>query len=352
MTRPYSSQTSPSKAEKTRSDKHYKIKQGTFIFSVDDCFELTMTVEKIDREAFRLANKQYALGKGQSKHEYKHSHKGKPDKTVAYSECTGRNLYKNLHSFINWAYKSKKIRPGMRLCDLVPLIQSYLDDKARTCTPNTVHTYAAYLCKGFKLEMGDYTYPARCRADVVLHRKDDEYFFAMLGKYPELVRFCLATGLRKYKELGRLTGSALRKQSGEFVLLVEGKGGYKRLAPILGCGAELVARLCRTAGDRLVFPRLPGELDVHMLRAMYASDIYLKNARDISALSHKEKYFCRSDYQGIVLDRRAMEIASKAIGHKRVGVIAQSYLWPIIDYLRGGALATPMRMLLDGSLGL
>lgn len=46
-----------------------------------------------------------------------------------------------------------------------------------------------------------------------------------------------------------------------------------------------------------------------------------------------------------------MEIASKAIGHKRVGIIAQSYLWPIADYLRGGTLSAPMRMLLDGSLG-
>ena len=87
-----------------------------------------------------------------------------------------------------------------------------------------------------------------------------------------------------------------------------------------------------------------------MLRAMYASAIYLRNARDIGLLSRKEKYYCRSDYQGIVLDRRAMEIASKAIGHKRVGIIAQSYLWPIADYLRGGTLSAPMRMLLDGSL--
>lgn len=312
---------------------------------------LMMAVEKIDREALRLANKQYAQGKGKSKHEFKLAHKGKPDKSVAYSECTGLNLYKNLHTFIAWAYRNGQIRPGMKLCDLIPLIQPYLDDKAKTCTPNTLHTYASYLSKAFALEMSDYSYPARRRADVVLHRRDAAYFFTMLEKHPDLVRFCLSTGLRKFKELGRLTGTALRRQGGQYVLVIEGKGGYVRSTPVLGCGVELVVRLCRSAGGQLVFPQLPGELDVHMLRAMYASAIYLTNARDLSTLSHKEKYYCRSDYQGIVLDRFAMVIASKAIGHKRVGVIAQSYLWPIADYLRGAALLEPMRKLLDGSFG-
>lgn len=39
-----------------------------------------------------------------------------------------------------------------------------------------------------------------------------------------------------------------------------------------------------------------------------------------------DAYVCRGDLQGIVYDRKAMEIASKALGHNRISVIAGHYL--------------------------
>jgi hypothetical protein len=43
-------------------------------------------------------------------------------------------------------------------------------------------------------------------------------------------------------------------------------------------------------------------------------------------LFEKELYRCRKDKYGIVYDRKAMLIVSKALGHERIDVIAQSYL--------------------------
>ena len=48
------------------------------------------------------------------------------------------------------------------------------------------------------------THPPRRRADIVKSRQHSfGYYLEMLLKYPELVRFCLATGLRKQKELAK-----------------------------------------------------------------------------------------------------------------------------------------------------
>ena len=255
----------------------------------------------------------------------------------------------------------------MHLDDLIPFVQEYLDYKASYCSPDTVHTYVSYLCKAFGRNMAEYTYPKRSRGGVTQHRKGltsdptpydgtfARYFRTIYEKYPELVLFCLCTGLRKYKELARLRGSALHLDPVEGpYLLVLGKGGLIRHAPIVGSpeNVALVIRLCQEAGDDVVFPKVPAEVDVHMLRAMYASAMYLRNARRSDLVPRKEQYRCRNDYSGIILDRRAMEIASRAIGHRRVSVIAGSYLWPILKKLRGGKLPMPMQRLMRDELHL
>lgn len=317
--------------------------------------------------ARRRAGAMFSRGKGQSKHKYKKNHKGKPDKAVAYCDCTAKNIYKFLHTYIVWLLEQGKLRPGMRLDDLIPFIQEYLDFKASYCSPDTVHTYVSYLCKAFSLEMTDFRYPGRSRGTVTQHRKGQtsppapydgtfsRYFAAIFEKFPALVLFCLCTGLRKYKELARLRGSALHQDPFEGpYLMVLGKGGLIRHAPITGSAENvaLVIRLCREAGDELVFSKVPDEVDVHMLRAMYASAIYLRHARPVNRLPREEQYRCRNDYAGVILDRRAMELASQAIGHKRLSVIARSYLWPILKKLRGGKLPMPMQRLMRDELHL
>ena len=39
------------------------------------------------------------------------------------------------------------------------------------------------------------------------------------------------------------------------------------------------------------------------------------------------RYYCRNDLKGVVYDKQAMRIASRALGHNRICVIAGHYLY-------------------------
>ena len=325
-------------------DHHYKIKKLNYHPESKAAEALLATAIKLDNAVLRVVNRMLALGRGQSKHEYKKTHKGKPDKEVTYSESTALGQYQVMHAFIGWALNSGRLREGMKLADLEPLIQPYLDEKRKRCASDTIHTYVSQICKTLGLNMKDYQYPRRCRAETVAHRGGLAEFCEMVKKYPTLISFCMATGFRKYKELARIYGTNYHEEQDGAAITVVGKGGLLRDAPVVGDAgaAELVARLCREAGEKRVFPALPANADLHVHRAMYACQIYLMHARDVNALETKEKYVCRKDYKGIVLDRAAMEIVSKALGHGRIWVIAKSYMWPLETFLRGGILASPL----------
>ena len=49
-------------------------------------------------------------------------------------------------------------------------------------------------------------------------------------------------------------------------------------------------------------------------------------ARPIATLNHDEIYYCRGDRKGTWLDKKAMLVASKALGHNRISIIASNYL--------------------------
>ncbi len=329
--------------DKSDHDQHYKIKKLAFHPESEEAKALLDLAIRLDNASARVANKMLALGRGRSKHADKLKNQGKPRKDVAYSESTAKSVYEIMHVYIGWALNRGKLMPGMKLRDLIPFVQEFLDEKKKTCTANTIHTYVSQICKALNLNMEDYNYPPRRRADIVAHRSAPEVFPAVSAKYPEVIGFSLAAGTRKYKELARLKGTDLRTGEDGLTLRILGKGGLIRQAPVVGTAeAELVERLCREAGAGRVFPRLPANLDLHAIRAMYACSIYLMHARDISTLPPEERCECRADYKGIVLDRAAMDAVSRAIGHTRIDVIAKSYLWPIETYLRGGVQASPL----------
>lgn len=53
-------------------------------------------------------------------------------------------------------------------------------------------------------------------------------------------------------------------------------------------------------------------------------DEYKRKEKDIPP---KERYIMRKERAGEVYDKQAMEIVSKNLGHNRISVIAQSYLY-------------------------
>lgn len=144
----------------------------------------------------------------------------------------------------------------------------------------------------------------------------------------EIVTFCRSTGLRR-SELESLTGDQLEvTEDGNAYIHLDGyqcKGGRPRVVPVIG-NVDLAITLCQNAGRGKVFERVPQAMDVHSYRSEYAVAIYNQYARPLDELERKEKYYCRAELKGVVYDREAMLMASKALGHNRISIIAEHYL--------------------------
>lgn len=158
--------------------------------------------------------------------------------------------------------------------------------------------------------------------------------FSENGKYKNYVEFCRGTGLRK-SEVEALRGNVLYEKNGSYYLKVtEGtKGGKRREIPILKEYEDLIKSVCMEAGDGLVLPyiasdrlKAPNGADTHAYRSEYAKKLYDELKRPLEEIPTEEKYFCRGDLKGTIYDKKAMGIVSKALGHNRLSVIAQSYL--------------------------
>jgi len=156
-------------------------------------------------------------------------------------------------------------------------------------------------------------------------------------KHKDLVEFCRATGLRR-KELRVLTGDKLvyKKEEDKYYIKVDAgaKGGRERLAIIIGNVESVVERM-KSVGTNKVFDKIPLAADIHSYRADYATAIYKAHARPIEELKCNlgikggntgDVYVCRGDLKGVVYDRKAMKVASKALGHNRISVIAAHYI--------------------------
>ena len=74
--------------------------------------------------------------------------------------------------------------------------------------------------------------------------------------------------------------------------------------------------------------RLPS-LNSNAVPSIYARPIeeipYDRTAPRTNKPYRSQVYCCRRDLVGVWLDKRAMLVVSKALGHNRIGVFAQSY---------------------------
>ena len=190
----------------------------------------------------------------------------------------------------------------------------------------------------------------------------------------ELIKFCRGTGLRR-GELSELRGGELRtkeqieqeiskieaipepKKSKEdlrrlqvlkdtrlfdseyYVYVRNGKGGRERLSPIVGKNIEqIVERIRNTPEREKVWQHVHKSADIHGYRAEYATAIYKAHARAIEEIPYdcvnrgtgrryqSQVYTCRKDEAGKKLDKAAMLICSKALGHNRISVVADNYI--------------------------
>jgi len=242
----------------------------------------------------------------------------------------------------------------------------------------TVQLEAKALGKLYGISPEDEDYfkpPKRQRQDISRSRGErvrDSHFSKTNND--ELIRFCQGTGLRR-RELERLKGEDLltrgqieaeisrieglpagvrtpeqelhlealkdtRLFDGDhFIYVRSGKGGRERMSPIIGKDiGMIVERIQNTPADEKVWQFVHKSADIHSYRADYATAIYKTNARPIEEIpydrvnrgtGHLQQsgvYVCRKDEAGRKLDKAAMLICSKALGHNRINVVADNYI--------------------------
>ena len=242
----------------------------------------------------------------------------------------------------------------------------------------TVQLEAKALGKLYGINPEDENYfnpPKRNREDIKRSRGDrvrDKHF--SVTNNDELIKFCKGTGLRR-SELGMLKGGDLvtkeeiereiaaiesvpvqertpaeEKRLGVlqdtrlfdcryYIRVRNGKGGRERVSPIVGKNAaQIVERIRNTPNDEKVWQHIHQSADIHGYRAEYATDIYRAHARPIEEIPYdrvnkgtgrkfqSDVYTCRKDESGKKLDKKAMLICSKALGHNRIEVVANNYI--------------------------
>ncbi len=296
-----------------------------------------------------------------------------------FSYATYKSYYKQAQYFARW------IQCNHPECTTLKSARKYVNDYlesqvSRGLSAWTIHTQAKALSKlyGIKPTDADYfTPPERCRADIKRSRDKAEKKCRFSERNnAELVAFCRGTGCRRgvleklrgddlwsrsrmTAEVASLENKTGRSEAEEkhlaclkealqvfpdqdwYVHHRHDKNGKYRYAPIMGTEdqkSRIIARFQDRRPDEKVWQHVSKAADIHGYRSDYAVAIYRRYARNIEDIPYdrvmkgtgkrlrRDIYACRNDENGRKLDRRAMKIASKALGHSREYVIAVSYL--------------------------
>ena len=299
------------------------------------------------------------------------------EKDKIFSFSTYKAYWKHVKYFI------KYIQEKHPECTTLKSAKKYVNEwlQARTdqgLSAWTIQLEAKAMGKLYGISPDDENYfkpPKRNREDIKRSRGDrvrDQHFSK--ANNDELIKFCRGTGLRRMElenlrgkdlvsreqieaEITRIEGipegqrtAALTKrlemlqdtrmfQEGYFVHVRNGKGGRERLSPIIGKNAEqIIERIRETPAKEKVWQFVHQCADIHSYRADYATAIYKAHARKIEEIPYDkinqgtgrryqgDVYVCRKDEAGKKLDKAAMLVCSKALGHNRVEVVANNYI--------------------------
>ena len=299
------------------------------------------------------------------------------EKEKIFSFNTYKSYWKHTKYFI------KYIKENHPECTTLKSAKKYVNEwlQARVdqgLSAWTVQLEAKAMGKLYGISPDDENYfkpPKRNREDIKRSRGDrvrDKHFSKTNND--ELIKFCKGTGLRR-AELGELRGKDLvtREQieaeiaqlesrpaveltsvdtkrlemlqdtrlfEGDyFTHIRNGKGGRERMSPIIGPNTEqIVERIKNTPAEEKVWQHIHQSADIHGYRAEYATIIYKAKARAIEEIPYdrvnrgtgrkyqSEVYTCRKDEAGRKLDKAAMLVCSKALGHNRIEVVANNYI--------------------------
>lgn len=303
---------------------------------------------------------------------------GTNDKKV-FSYATYQTYWKHTKYFLKWVQKNYPNCTTLKKAErYVPeWLQSRVDQQLSAWT---LQTEAAALNKLYGIKPDDmkrFQPPKRNREDIKRSRvatERDRHF--SVTNNAELIRFCKGTGLRREgvetvrgrdlmskqeiaAQIARIEAikpgsrtdadkklltickdaQAFNDPSHEYFVHTKEKGGRERIAPIIGAHAqEIVDRFKATDPDEKVWQHVPQNADIHSYRGDYATTMYKMYARKLDQIPYdrvnkgtgkayqSEVYTCRKDEAGKKLDRLAMLMCSKALGHNRVEVVANNYI--------------------------
>ena len=304
------------------------------------------------------------LAIGESKHNDKIN--GIDSRNKIYSFGTYNAYLQQSVQFVKWCKTKHK-------CKTLDECKQYADEYLKLnidkgMSPYTLKLQVAALCKLYSCSSTDFIpTPARKRKNITRSRNTN------IKCTTDFERFCLCTGLRR-REITALRGTSLIEENGQYYIAVHnGKGGRRRIAEIVGTEEEIefVVNKMKKAEDQKVFSKIP-YTDIHAMRAVYASRIYNKYARQKSEFRNERlimyhnrviktytskniniknnleyydyspqtgytlkpgykdvrtAYYCRQDKKHICYDRLALLKCSQNLGHNRASVVADHYLW-------------------------
>ena len=291
-------------------------------------------VRQVD-EAIRRINRF-----GESKHKAKSD--GTADKYI-YSYSTAKVYKQQACQFVRWCKAGHKEVKTLADC------RKYADDwltsmENRGLSPYTLKTARSALLKVYGESGKSFRQISTIRAlpptkldDITRSRKEtksDKHFSE--EKHQDFVRFCRAVGCRR-RELEQLTIDNICAPPDDVgalgVLVTNGKGGKARVIPVLSGEEEFITEYLAD-GRRLDY----SGADIHSYRADYATELYKSLARPLESIPYdrvnkgsgrayqSEVYHCRGSRKGLALDKRALAIVSKALGHNRISVVGEHYL--------------------------
>lgn len=302
-----------------------------------------------------------------------------------FSKSTYKTYWKHIKYFTKWVQaEHPDVTTLKKAKKLVPeWLQSRVDQvnaKGEHLSAWTINTEAAALNKLFQIKPDDpkrFQPPKRHREEIKRSRTDavrDKHF--SVTNNAELIKFCKGTGLRRAgvesvkgrdlmskdqieatikrieeipadnrtaKEQKMLTicldTRNFTDPSHEYFVHTKEKGGRERISPIIGPDAQqIIDRFKATKPDEKVWLHVNKNADIHGYRGDYATAMYKMYARDIKDIPYdkvnkgtgrayqSEVYTCRKDESGKKLDKKAMLICSKALGHNRIEVVANNYI--------------------------
>lgn len=295
-----------------------------------------------------------------------------------FSYGTYRTYWQQVRAFFRYVEREHTDTPTLKKAR--KYVREYLEKSvSEGKSAWTIQTQAKALGKlyGIAPDSKDYFEPpVRHRVDISRSRGEavrDRHFSEKNND--ELVRFCKAVGARR-EGMRKMTGKDMmtREQIDRHVSCLERvalareltdrertqlnickdaqhfdgcthyvylkeKGGRERISPIIGPDKEaIIERFRNTGKDEKVWQHVSSNADIHSYRSVYATRLYKMYARDIDELRrnhtrffYKGKdvsalYICRKDEKGKVLDKQAMELVSKALGHNRLEIVANNYI--------------------------